>query len=373
VNRGGRRLTVVAHNAAAALGGGETGTARLLAGLRQRGHRVEMLCRDEEMSARIAEYGVPTSVLRIRGDAVATDAVRFALALRRRRPDAVILTTFKRILLAGLGARMAGVPRVVQRIVLSSDTPRAFRYRFALRHFVDAVALNAEAMRPAFLAGDPHLDPARVVTLYDGVETPRRTGASGALRAELGIPADAPVVGAVARLVRQKRFNRLLKAAARLPNGVHVLIAGEGEERDRLRALAADLGLGGRLHLPGFRDDVGDVLDAIDVFAVTSDREGMANAMLEAMACGVPCASTEVSGAREALQPGADGVAPGEVVAHSVDAIAGAVAALLADPGRRAAMGRAGQRRVAERFSFPRMLDAWERLLSGSSLPEGGR
>jgi glycosyltransferase involved in cell wall biosynthesis len=373
VTADGRRLSIVAHNAASALGGGETGTARLLAGLGARGHRVEMLCRDAAMAARIAAYGVPTSVLRIRGDVVATDAVRFALALRRRRPDAVILTTFKRLLLAGLGARMAGVPHVVQRIVLSSDTPRAFRYRFALRRFVDAVALNAEAMRPAFLAGDPHLDPARVFTLYDGVETPRRTGAPGALRAELGIPADAPVVGAVARLVRQKRFDRLLQATARLPERVHVVIAGEGEERDRLRALAEELGLGGRLHLAGFRDDVGDVLDAIDVFAVTSDREGMANAMLEAMAAGVPCVSTDVSGAREALQRDTDGVAPGEVVAHSVDAIAGAVAALLDDPGRRAAMGRAGERRVAERFSFPRMLDAWERLLSGTVAPEGGR
>jgi glycosyltransferase involved in cell wall biosynthesis len=363
----GRPLHVVAHNAAAILGGGETGTARLLAGLAARGHRVEMLCRDAEMARRIGGYGIPASVLRIRGDAVATDALRFGLALRRRRPDAVILTTFKRILLAGMGARLAGVPRVVQRIVLSSDTPRAARYRLALRRFVDVVALNAEAMRPAFLAGDPRLDPARVITLYDGIETPPRTRPPGAMRAELGIPAGATVVGAVARLAGQKRFDRLLRAAARLPGEVHVLIAGEGEERDPLLALAAALGMGERLHLPGFRSDVGDVLDALDVFAVTSDREGMANAMLEAMAAGVAVVSTDVSGAREALASFPGGAAPGVVVGPAEDEIAAALTRLAGDAAARAAMGAAGRRRVAERFAFERMVDDWERLLRGEA------
>src|SRR5688500_18535273 len=205
-------MYVLAHNASGILGGGEIGTALLLAGLQRRGHRVLMLMRDDAMAARVASaYGIPTGVQRVGGDAMLPDAFRLAARIRRERPDAVVLTTFKKVFLSGLGARMAGAPFVVQRIVLQGDTPaRGARYRTALRRFVDVVTLNADAMRPAFLAGDPRLDPSKVVTILDGVRAPERSKEPGAVRRELGIPADAFVLGCVARLARQKRFDRLL-------------------------------------------------------------------------------------------------------------------------------------------------------------------
>ena len=356
-------MYVIAHNGSRVLGGGETGTALLLAGLADRGHRVLMLCRDAGMAARVADFaGIPTGVQRVGGDAALPDALRLAARLRRERPDAVILTTFKKVLLAGTAARMARVPFVVQRIVLEGDTPRAARYRFALRRFVDAITLNAEAMRPAFLAGDPSLDPRKVVTLLDGVGAPRAEREPGAVRRELGIPADAVVVGAVARLASQKRFDRLLRAASSLSSPVHVLIAGEGGRRAQLESLAAELGMADRVHLPGFRTDVGDVLAALDVFAVTSQSEGMANAMLEAMAAGVPVVSTDVSGAREALDAAPGETPPGLVCGFEVDEIAAALAHVLADDGRRA-MGEAARARAEARFGRARFLDEWERLL----------
>ena len=182
-----------------------------------------------------------------------------------------------------------------------------------------------------------------------------------------GIPADALVVGSVARLARQKRFDRLLRALALLPEPVHCLIVGEGEEREPTRAFAAGLGMAERVHLPGFRSDVGDVLDAMDLFAVSSDREGLANAMLEAMAFGLPVVSTDVSGAREALEPGGDGVAPGVVVGFDDDALVGSIADLLADDGRRLAMGQAARRVAEERFGWERFVDEWERLLASGA------
>jgi glycosyltransferase involved in cell wall biosynthesis len=359
-------MYVIAHNGSSIFGGGELGTVLLLAGLQARGHRVLMLCRDREIAARVESYGVPADVQRVGGDAMATDALRLGLRLRRERPDAVILTTFKKVVLSGLGARIGGARPVVQRIVLEGDTPaRGARYRWAIRRLVDYVTLNADAMRGPFLAGDPELDPRRVITLLDGVRTPQRDREPGAVRRELGIPADAPVVGAVARLARQKRLDRLVRALAVLPADVHCIVTGEGEEREPLQALATELGVADRLHLPGFRRDVGDVLDALDVFVVCSDREGMANAMLEAMAFGIPIVSTLVSGAKEALEPGPDGIAPGEIIESSVDALASALRRLIGDADARRAMGEAGRRRVAERFSYERWLDRWEALLSG--------
>ncbi|MBV9110504.1 MAG: glycosyltransferase [Gemmatimonadetes bacterium] len=367
-------MYVVAHNGSAIFGGGEIGTVLLLRELQRRGHRVLMLFRDQALAARAAEYGIPTAVQLVGGDLMLPDALRMAARLRRERPDALILTSFKKVVLAGLAGRLAHVPRIVQRIVLQGDTPaRGARYRWALRHLVDAIALNADAMRHDFLSGDAGLDARKVITIHDGVRVPVAAGQPGAVRAELGIPADAPVIGAVARLAWQKRFDRLVRALALLPSNVHCVVAGEGEETDGLRALAAQLGVSERLHLPGFRRDVGDMLAALDVFVVSSDREGLANAMLEAMATGIPVISTPVSGAEEALEPFPDVTRPGEIVAAEPEAIAATLRRLLDDPSARQTMGAAGRRRVAERFSAEAMVDAWEALLAGEPARQAPR
>lgn len=357
-------MYVVAHNGSAILGGGELGTVFLLAGLQARGHRVKMLCRDRAMAERVASYGIPTGVMRVGGDVMLPHALRVAAVLRREQPDALILTTFKKVLLVGAGARLARVPLVVQRIVLETDSPaRGARYRFALRRFVHRIAFNADAMRGPFLAADPALDPSIAATVYDGVRTPERVREPGHLRRELGIPAGARTVGAVARLARQKRFDRLLHALAGLPADVHCVIAGEGEKRADLLALARELGVADRVHLAGFRRDVGDVLDAIDVFVVSSDREGMANAMLEAMAFGRPVVSTDVSGAREALAPLPDGRLPGAVVERSAEGLVAGLLPLLEDPSKRAVAGEAARERARGVFSYEAHLDRWEAFL----------
>ena len=355
-------MFILAHNSSNAFGGGEIGTVLLLAGLQRRGHRVLMLFRDAENAGRAADYGIPTGVQRIGGDAMLPDAARLAARLRRERPDAVILTTFKKVFLSALGARLAGTPFVVQRVVLQGDTPdRGARYRLALRRFVHRVVLNADAMRAPFLAGDPALDPAKVVTILDGVRAPVRTKEPGSVRRELGIPPDAPVVGSVARLAGQKRFDRLLRALAMLPRPVHCVLAGGGPAADSIRAVAAELGMAERVHLAGFRRDVGDVLDAFDLFAVSSDREGLANAMLEAMAFGLPVVSTDVSGAREALE----GEAPAGIVTGFSEAeLAEAIGGLLMDGDARRRMGEAARARAERRFGEERFLDEWERLLA---------
>jgi len=362
-------MRVIAHNGSPTLGGGETGSALLLHELQARGHSVLMLCRDEEMAERVGAFAdIPTGVQRIGGGAVLTDAIAFARRMRAEKADAVILTSFKKVFLAGLGARLAKVPRVILRVVLETDSPtRRPQYIFALRRFVDAVVFNADVMRAAFLAAAPKLDPARLVTIYDGVRAPVARQPHGTLRHELGIPLDAPVMGAVARLVSQKRFDRLVDAMARMPDDVHCIIAGEGPQHDRLVAAARDAGVHTRLHLLGFRTDIGDVLDALDLFVVCSDHEGMANAMLEAMAFGIPIVSTPVSGAQESLDA-LDGTAPGVIVNADAASLAGSIDALLREPVRRRAMGVAAQRRVQQRFTQAAFVDRWERLLS-SKLP----
>ncbi|HET7232672.1 MAG TPA: glycosyltransferase [Longimicrobium sp.] len=363
-------MHVVAHNGARIWGGAERATTLLLAGLQARGHRVLLLCNDPLVAQRAGEMGIETEILPLGGDGMVPHAFRLARRLRALRPDAFIIGTYKKLFLAALGARMARVPRIVARVGLETDTPRSAKYRFALPRWVHAVAVNARRMRPAF-ADLPGFGPDRVAVIHNGVEPPVRLQPPGAVRASLGISPDVPTVGAVARLATQKRLDRLLRAVAQLP-GVHCILAGDGEERARLEALAAELGIAARVHCLGHRADTGDVLDAIDVFVVSSDREGLSNSMLEALAAGVPVVSTPVSGADDALEPFADGTAPGEIVGFSEDEIASALRRLIADPPRRAAMADAARRRAVERFGMDAMLARWEALLAGRALPEAG-
>jgi len=354
-------MYIIAHNGSSIFGGGEIAAARLLAGLQDRGHRVLMLCRDRTIAARASEQGIPVGVQLIGGDVMLQDAVRFGLRLKTERPDALILTTFKKIFLAASGARMARVPRVVQRVVLAGDTPaRGRRYRFAVSHLVDEVLLNAESLLNPFREELPDSARDKVVIVVDGVSAPVQTEPSGGLRRRLGIPADCRVIGTITRLARQKRLERLTGALALMNSDTHCIIAGEGNELAKLEDQCRGLGVMSRVHFIGFEKNIGDVLDALDVFVISSEREGMSNSMLEAMAFGVPVISTLVSGAEEALLESPGGAAPGLVVNHSAEAIAAAAQALLMNTPLRKAMGEAGQARIRDLFSFERMVDRWE-------------
>ena len=357
-------MYVIAHNGAPEFGGAEIVTIALLDALRGRGHRVLLCCNNPLVAERAAASGVPAKLLPLGGDAALPHALRFARFLRGEAPDAVLLGTFRKLWLGGLGARLARVPWVATSVMLSTDTPRNVKYRVALRRFVDVVVLNAESMRAGFLAGDPGLDPRRILTIHTGVQTPERRSPRGTVRRTLNLPPGAQVVGAVTRLASQKRLDRLLHALATLPEHVHCVLAGDGEQRPLLEGLAEKLGVRARLHLLGWRTDIGDVLDALDVFVISSDREGMSGAMLEAMAAGVPIVSTRVSGAEEALATFPDGTAPGVIVGFDAAELADALRRLLSRQELRRAMAEAGVRRVRDHFSVERMIDRWERVLA---------
>lgn len=356
-------LHVIAHNGAHNYGGAEHVLINLLHGLQQRGHQVTLCCNGETVAAAAVRRLVPAILMPLRGDLMIGDALRFAKFLRRDRPDAVLIGTFKKIWLGGFGASRAGVERVVARVGLASDTARRLKYRIALRRYIHGVVLNANAMRANFLAAAPGYDPARVTTIYNGITPPRSTRAPGALRQELGIPADVPVIGAVARLVNQKRLERLIAVTARHQRA-HAIIAGEGYMRPKLEQQIAEGGLEQRVHLLGRRSDIGDVLSSLDLFVLTSDQEGMSNAMLEALWCGVPVLSTPVFGAVEALEPMSGGQAPGRVTASfSVDDIYLEVNRLLQDRMELRRMSVAAETRARERFDHDRMVTEWEAVL----------
>lgn len=357
-------MRVAIHVGSRIWGGAERAIARLAAGLQDRGHEVLLFCNQPEHVARARELGVAAELSRLGGDVAVAGAFRFARALRRYRADVLIVGTYKKLWLAGLAARLASVPRVIARVGLESDVPRNWKYRLALRHFVSTVVVNSRSQAPPFLAL-PGWSAPRVRVIYNYYD-PRPQGTADRLRRELGLESGARVIGTVARLATQKRLERLLDAVALLP-GVHGVLAGSGPREAELRAHAAVRGIADRVHFLGHRDDVENVLALLEVFVICSDREGLSNAMLEALAAGVPVVSTAVSGAADALEPRPDGTAPGSIAEPRPEALAAAIDRILCDPALAASMGAAAIARVRERFAPEGVLADWERTLSGGS------
>jgi glycosyltransferase involved in cell wall biosynthesis len=175
------------------------------------------------------------------------------------------------------------------------------------------------------------------------------------IRAALGVPPDRVVVIAVSRLVRHKGYPELAAAMREAP-AADLWVVGERLASDRgedmLHVLQA-AGLGPRLRLLGYREDVAALLAAADIFALPSHFEGLPMSVIEAMLTGLPVVATDISGPREQVVDGETGllVPPGQVAP-----LAAALARLIADPVLRAAMGEAGRARACELYDEARVV-----------------
>lgn len=180
-----------------------------------------------------------------------------------------------------------------------------------------------------------------------------RTLAPDQAKAKLGLPANGFLVGAVGRLEPEKGFDVLIRALAdlvRRGEDVSLIVVGEGGDRARLEALAAELAIGPRVRLVGWQSDVRPYFEAMDLFALSSFREGLPNVLLEAMALQTPCVATRINGVPKLVQDGRNGllVPPGDVAA-----LANAIFAMTANADLRHVFRNAGRKTVEIRHSFP--------------------
>jgi len=237
-----------------------------------------------------------------------------------------------------------------------------------LKYF-DVVFMVSDTMRG--IIGRHRVDPEKMIWIRNAIDSNyfRRSAASrDALRKEFGIPAGATVVGAVGRLNGEKDYPNLLRAAKQLlatrPD-MHFVIAGKGELEQELRQMAAQLGVADRVTFLGHFHDVRKVFELMDVYVLSSTREGLPNTVLEAMALEVPIVSTDVDGVREAVADGCEAVL---VPAQDSDRLASGIALMLDDEALRSRLVRNARRKIESEFSFARrtrkMEDMYRRLMA---------
>ena len=271
------------------------------------------------LAAELGRLGIPTKVVQsgkgwfpaLRG------CVQF---LRERRVDILHSHQHRENLLSVWLGRWAGVPILVQtqhghpelfsgltgikrRMLLAGE-------QLTAKYAVDKViAVSSEVTR--YLATYLTADRFDVVRNGISIGKVRSQLSSAEAKSRLGLHPNSLVVGTAARLTSVKRLDLFLGVAERLSRTlpeVRFVIAGKGSEENRLRNLIKQHHLENRVSLLGHRDDIHEILGAMDLMLITSDREGIPMVVLEAMALGVPIVARDVGGIREVLDHGATGI-----------------------------------------------------------------
>ena len=341
---------------------GRGGSERQIVNLVRSAHpdraRFLVICLGEEGELAAEVRAVGARVVALGFDGVrassAQPLARLVNVLKAEKPDLVYAFLFWGYSL-GIPAAAVATPRSI-RVAARRSLPEYDRpahpallpLRRVSDRFAEAVVANSDAVREAWIRSNPSLAP-KLRVIPNGVEA-----AHDAPRARAS---DAPPnVVCVANLIAYKGHRTLLDAAARVARQTRdwsLLLVGDGPERRAMERRVDRAGLGEIVKLLGRRDDVDGLLDTADLAVLPSYTEGLPNAVLEAMAHGVPVVATDVGGTRTLLETGAGIVVP----PRDPGALAEALAAMLRDADRRRAAGAEGRRIVEARYSVERMRD----------------
>ncbi|MGD9723847.1 MAG: glycosyltransferase [Pirellulales bacterium] len=275
------------------------------------------------------------------------------------QPDLVQTWLFAANAYGRTAARSAGVRRLVasERCVDLWKSPSELAVDRLLARRTDAIIVNSRGVRDFYIE---HGLPAQKLRLiYNGIgPAPPSSATRAELLAELNLPADARLVGGVGRLWPQKRWKDLIWATDLLHvirDDVHLLVIGDGPQRDRLARYARQCHVAEHVHFLGTRHDVPRLMPHFELLWLASSYEGLPNVVMEAMAAAVPVVASDIPGNNELVVPGQTGylVRVGDRAAYARHA-----QRILEDRTLRDRLGAAGRERIVRDFSVPAMVDA---------------
>jgi glycosyltransferase involved in cell wall biosynthesis len=314
------------------------------------------------LATKLDAAGVPVHFFNARGP---VSAPRVFWQLRRQwrvnRPDIVQTFLWHANALGTLAAWSAGVPRIVTGLRVAEPHRR---WRRPLERLVGRLADRHVAVSEGvakFARQRIGLQANKIVVIPNGVSMPDELVAPADLTS-LGVPPGRRAIAFVGRLDAQKGVEWLLEQAPqlfkRLPQH-DLLIIGTGPLEHRLRSRAQRLAVTERLHFAGWRDDVPNILAAIDLLVLPSQWEGMANVVLEAMAAARPIVAFDVEGIAEAL---GDDASQQIAAREDRDGFIERLVEIAANFDLQASLGLANRDRVKRQFAVENMVARFERL-----------
>ena len=320
----------------------------------------------------IRAAGVPVTVLGLSpGLRRPWDVVRLQRFLAEAQPRIVHTFLLTASLYGRLAAMIAGVPIVIGTEVNIYERKRpahALAERLLMQGTATVVA-SAESVRQFYIR-QVHADPAKVEVIYNAVDWSQLHTTRGReqMRTSLEVPLDRPVAGVIARLTEQKGHVHLFEALARTPGlaDLFLIVVGDGDLRQNLQQQAEALGIAGRVRFLGARRDLGDLLNAVDLFVLPSLWEGLPLSLVLAMGAGLPVVATRVAGLPEVVDEGRTGllVPPGDS-----QALGAALARVVADGAFVRRLGAAAREAVLPKFGVDgyvaSVASLYDRLLDG--------
>ncbi|NGZ06422.1 MAG: glycosyltransferase family 4 protein [Magnetococcales bacterium] len=333
-------------------------------GLLQRGHRVELLCPEEaNIFQEATTRGVPVTATPI-----ARKNLTGLLALRARlnalRPDILITHSSTDSWLSALATRWLepSVPLIRLRHI-SAPVPVNPANRWLYGSVSRLVITTGEGIRNRLIAVNG-IPAHQVRSIPTGIDLTRFTpGERQSARMKLGLPLDRPLIGIIATLRSWKGHHELVEAFARINHPTaHLVLVGDGPQEVALRERIQRLGLPPeRIPMVGRQNNIPEWLHALDLFVLPSlANEGVPQALIQAMACGLAIVSTPVGGIPEMITHDVSGllVAPGDILA-----LGQAMERLLANPTLCQQLGAEARQVALERCSDQIMLDRMEEAI----------
>jgi glycosyltransferase involved in cell wall biosynthesis len=329
-------------------------------GLCARGHRVTVAA---PASARVhveaKRRGLETANLPL-----GRKSLRGVVALRRwlaTHPADVINThsSTDSWIVAVACSTLKAAPAIVRTrhvsVPIANNAASRWLYTGATRHIVT----TGETLRRQ-LIDENRFPPECITSVPTGIDAERfLPGDRAAARTATGLDADQIFIGIVATLRSWKGHRYLIDAFSRLDDDrLGLVIVGGGPQRETIQAQVASLGLGGRVVLAGDQGDVLPWLQSLDIFVLPSyANEGVPQALVQAMLCGLPCVTTDIGAIPEAARDGETAVV---VPAQDPEALADALASLIVNPNLRERLGAAARAHCIARFGYAAMLERME-------------
>jgi glycosyltransferase involved in cell wall biosynthesis len=360
-----RRLSIVHTEASAGWGGQEIRILTEASGMLERGHYVTLVASAETAIAQAAvRRGIPVAALALRKKGLRDLwSMRRWLAENRTRIDVLNAHSSTDSWLTAIAcATMRDPPPIVRTRHVSTEINRRAATRWLYARATAHIVTTGEALRDQ-LATRLRIPRERLTSVPTGIDLTRFVpGDKQAARRRIGLP-QQHALGCIATLRDWKGHDYLFEAIAldrRNWNGWAILIVGDGPHRPKLEAHLAALGLGDTVRFVGQQDDVVPWLQALDLVTLPSyGEEGVPQAIMQAMACGIPVVSTPVGAIPEVVDQEITGLL---VAPRSAQALALGLARLRDDAQLRARFGAQAQVRALRDFGIGAMLDRMEAI-----------